>query len=153
MEYLFETPQLGISHVGFHLLRNRFNYQTIEYGNIIRAEIRIGKEINNWVLTLLLGLLLLLFATYYSISLATMLYKNIIHVIYIEEIVIPVFPALIGGYCVYAALRKGPILTFKTEMRKYKYPLRHLENGKTIGELQDFLKTKFSTHLTISTEP
>lgn len=55
-KYYFETDQLGISETGIHLLRNRFNYETIEYSSIQEIRIEKGKQIKNWLLVLLLGI-------------------------------------------------------------------------------------------------
>lgn len=142
MEYVFETRQLGISERGFHLLRNRFNYQTIEYTDVISVTIQHGKEVNNWILLFMFSVALLSFSAYYAWALLAAWINNEINHIYIEEIVVPVLPALIGGYCTFAAFRKGPIVIVKTGSQTLRYPLRDLANGKTLQELREFLKAR-----------
>lgn len=144
MEYVFETRQLGISEEGFHLLRNRFNYQTIEYTDAIQVTIQRGKEVNNWVLLLIFGVAVLSFSIYYTAALMVAWINHEINHIYVEEIVVPVLPALIGAYCIFAAFRKGTIIIIKTGSQTHRYPLRDLVDSKKLTELRNFLRAKVS---------
>jgi hypothetical protein len=51
--YKFEAEQFGVSDDSIHLLRNRFNYQTINFKEIDSVTIKTGKDLKNWVIVLL----------------------------------------------------------------------------------------------------
>lgn len=58
--YNFETEQFGISDVGIHLLRSRYNYETYEFKDIDQITVVRGKQVYNWIVLFTLGILFLL---------------------------------------------------------------------------------------------
>ncbi len=45
--YKYEAEQFGISEKSLHLLRNRFNYKTIDFNQIDSITIKKGKTMKN----------------------------------------------------------------------------------------------------------
>jgi hypothetical protein len=143
--YHFETSQFGISDQGIHLLRNRFNYQTINFDQVGRLTIEKGKALKHWPLTLIIGIALITFAVYYSLALFNILSDEQGPAIDIYEIVAPLMPFLLGLFCVYFALRKETILKVSTsQMREKRLSLSELEKGKEMDNFQNFLKAKLN---------
>ena len=127
-QYYFETREFGVSDNGIHLLRSRFNYETIEFNQVDYLIIGKGKELNNWLIILLIGLALVSFSVYYSLSLFNIIDNNEVNVIYLEEILVPLIPFMLGGYCLYSSTRNGTILRVKTIKNKVdKFPLKEFE--------------------------
>jgi hypothetical protein len=149
--YYFETREFGISDNGIHLLRSRFNYETVQFDQVDCLTIEKGKELNNWIVILIIGLGLVAFSLYYSLRLFNIIDNNEVNVIYIEEILVPLIPFMLGGYCLYSSTRNGKILRLKTIKNKTdKFPLRELEKDNRIGQFQDFLKEKLNTKIRIN---
>ena len=90
MKYLFETSEFGLSQEAFHLLRSRYNFKTYSVQEIDALTVENGKQINNWVLVLVI--LLIAFTAFYIVKLFFFMTGESSHTIYIEQIVIPVLP-------------------------------------------------------------
>ncbi|MGN6494398.1 MAG: hypothetical protein ACTHLE_20570 [Agriterribacter sp.] len=90
--YAFKANDFALSGQGIHLLRNGFNYKTIEYGQIKKATIKRAREIKNVFLSMLFGILLLAFVISQSFYLIKVFNDPNVHRIYIESIVLPVLP-------------------------------------------------------------
>lgn len=149
--YYFETREFGVSDDGIHLLRSRFNDKTIEFGQVDSLTIEKGKELNNWIAILIFGLGLVSFSVYYSLRLFNIINNNDVNVIYIEQILVPLIPFMLGGYCLYSSTRNGTILRVKTIKEKAdKFPLKELEKDNKIRQFQDFLKERLNTKVRIN---
>ena len=149
--YYFETREFGVSDIGIHLLRSRFNYETVEFNQLDNVTIERGKELNNWVAILIIGLSLFSFSIYYSLKLFNVVNSNEVNVIYVEHILVPLIPFMLGGYCLYSSTRNGVVLRIRTIKNKTnKFPLKELEKDNKLESLQDFLKKKLNTKVKIS---
>jgi hypothetical protein len=147
-KYHFETREFGVSDTGIHLLRSRFNYETIEFDQLDNLTIEKGKELNNWVAILLLGLVFVSFSFYYTIRLFWVIDNNEVNRIYIEEMLVPLIPFMIGGYCLYSSTRNGTVLRLRTiKNRTDKFPLKELVKDNKLGPFQDLLKQKLNTKI------
>jgi hypothetical protein len=99
--YKFVTDQFGISETGIHLLRSGFNYETIAFVTIDSLSINKGRQISNWPVALLFGIVLeavglyVLYHALYEYFIGTS-----IRVFYIEQFVFPVIPLIIGTYTI-----------------------------------------------------
>lgn len=141
MDYLFESDTFGISQEAFHLLRSRFNFKTYQAQEISQITIEQGRQVNNWLIILVIGLGLVCFAIYYSFVLYNMLTDDSVTSIYIEELLIPILPFLLGFYCIYAALKTGP--TLRVDLVNYKnkrFPLLRLKKNNEIDRLIEVIK-------------
>jgi hypothetical protein len=149
--YYFETKEFGVSDNGIHLLRSRFNYETIEFNQVANLTIERGKELNNWLAILLVGLALISFSAYYIVRLFSIIDNDEVNVIYIEQILVPLIPLMIGGYCLYSSTRNGTILRLRTTKNKTdKFPLKEFEKDDKLRSFQDFLKEKLNTKVKIN---
>lgn len=149
--YYFETREFGVSDDGIHLLRSRFNYETIQFNQIDSLTIEKGKELNNWLAILAIGLALVSFAIYYALGLFRVIDNDEVDLIYIEEILVPLIPFMVGGYCLYSSTRSGIILRLRTIKKKTdKFPLREFEQEDKLRPFQEFLKKKLNTKVEIN---
>jgi hypothetical protein len=151
-EYHFETREFGVSDDGIHLLRSRFNYETIKFDEVDSLTIEKGKELNNWLIILLIGLALVSFSVYYSWRLVDVIGNAEVNVISIEEILVPLIPFMLGGYCLYSSTRNGIILRIRTVKDKMdKFPLKEFERENKLVLFQSFLKQRLNTKVKINT--
>ena len=150
-KFYFESREFGVSDNGIHLLRSGFNYETIEFNQVDTLTIERGKELNNWLAILVIGLALLSFAGYYSLGLLNIFGDSEVRVIYIEEILVPLGPFLLGSYCTYTSLRNSTVLRVRTIKNKSgKFSLREFEQENKLGPLQNFLAEKLHTKVRIN---
>ena len=144
-EYLFETKDFGLSAEGIHFLRSRFNYKTIAYNEVRQISIEKGKEINNWLVVLIIGIGLIVFSVFYSVNLYFNFIDPNVHVIYIEQIVTPVLPIILGFYCIFSSLKQGIILIISiSENKKVRFPLKDIIKGNRKAELIKFLAERLN---------
>lgn len=149
--YLIETREFGLSDKGIHLLRSRFNYQTIDYNAIDELVIEKGKELNNWALLLVIGLGLLLFSFWYSFRLFKILDRSEVRVIYIEEIIVPVIPFLAGLYFMYSSTRNGITMKARTKGTwQKKLSLADIEKDKNMDKLTSILRDNLQGRLKLN---
>ncbi len=142
MNYLFETEHFGISEKSFHLLRSRFNYKTYQAEDLNEIIIGHGKLINNWLIILGFGIALISISLFYSYRLFELLNSGGITTIFVEEIVVPVIPILLGAYCLYSSLRSGTTLRLILSNDKRKnFPLNKLRDDQSIQDLVRILKS------------
>ena len=95
--YDFELTDFALSENGIHFLRNGFNYKTIAYHDLDRALIKRGIEIKNSFLSLLVGTALVSFSLFKCISLYKEFSDPTVYRFYIESILLPLFPDIIGS--------------------------------------------------------
>jgi hypothetical protein len=151
-EYAYETTEFGLSDEGIHLLRSRFNYETIPFSDVQSITIERGKELNNWILILLFGVALITVSLFYILRALHVIGNYEVNVIYIEQIVIPVIPLLLGCYCLYSSTRNGTILRLKTvKNKKDKFPLKEIEKTNSLSNFQQYLKERLSTRIKVIT--
>jgi hypothetical protein len=143
-KYYFETQEFGVSDHGIHLLRSRFNYKTIDFSQVAKISIERGKELNNWIAVLVLGVALISFAVYYAAGVFTTITGGTQRVIYIEGIVVPIIPFLMGVYCLYSSTRNGVVMRVYTlEDKHERFPLKELK--QELMPFQQFLKERAGT--------
>ncbi|MGB3849294.1 MAG: hypothetical protein WA958_04955 [Tunicatimonas sp.] len=143
--YHFETEEFGLSDEGVHLLRSRYNYDTIAYQQIMNVRIEKDKELNNWLAILIIGIGFLVFSVYYAIKMYLAIQGNHVRTIYIEYLLVPVIPFMLGGYCVYAATRSSKVLKIRTTKdKRKKLSLASVEKQGTIDEFVTFITGKLT---------
>jgi len=147
--YQFQSEDFALSADGVHLLRNRYNFKTITYDEINEAVIERSAEIRNAPVTLILGILMVLFAFYQS-RWVIGLFIHPEGTIYIESIVLPVIPAFLGIYCIYIAIRKGPMLRLETETKSHKMRLRSFFKNDQSIELEKYLAQHLGSRLCVN---
>lgn len=143
--YDFESKDFALSDKGVHLLRNRFNYKTISFTELDKATFTKDVETKNVGLTWVVGILLILFAIFQSKGVYESFNDPSVREIYIESIVLPVLPFLIGLYCVYISVKKVPTLLVEIPGGKYKLNLEDIIKSQQLDNLQAYLKTKLRT--------
>jgi hypothetical protein len=148
--YYFETPEFGISDTGIHYLRSRFNYKTVPYTDIHSARIEQGKDLNNWALVLSIGIALVAFGLYYFYRLYIFFFEiSESRTIAPEQILLPIIPFLVGGYCIYSATRNCIVMRFTDALGKPdKLSLRELQKNNQLEVFISTLRPHLGTRLT-----
>ncbi|MBO9702921.1 MAG: hypothetical protein J7604_22090 [Sporocytophaga sp.] len=137
--YKFYTREFGISDIGIHLLRNNFNYNTINFKDITSLEIGRGKLIRNWIFVFIFGISLIAFSIYYAFVLIDVLNDPSTRKIYIEELMVPVLPALLGGFCIYSSRRNGIVIKIEHNGKKSSYSLEDIIKNNQYEDFVDYL--------------
>jgi len=140
--YDIQSKDFALSPQGIHLLRNRFNYKTINYDDIRKAAFARAVETKNVVITLIVRILLITFAVYNAIGVYENFHDPTVHRIYIESIVLPVLPVLLGLYCIYIAVKKVPSLLIELENQKHKLSIQDIYKAGQVQVLETYLKEK-----------
>jgi hypothetical protein len=148
-KYEYELTDFALSENGIHLLRNRYNYKTITFQDLERVRIKRGAEIKNSLLSFIIGVALFSFSVFKGISIYQDFTDPAVHRIYIESIILPLFPALIGLYLVYASIKRGPILQIEQGRARYKLRLKEIQKNNQAENLKLFLCEKLSSKLII----
>jgi hypothetical protein len=138
-DFDFEATDFALSKNGIHLLRNRYNYKTINYKEVNKAIVRKAPEIKNYLLILIFGIILIAFAVKVAIGIIRLFENPDVKVVYIEHIVLPVIPALMGFYMIWTALRRGPILFIETNTTNHQLRLREFKKNGNAAELLTYL--------------
>ncbi len=141
--YSHQTSEFGLSNEGVHLLRNNYNYKTISFLTITHMEIKEGKDLKNWLFVLSLGFALLAFALYDMYQIYGIYNDPGTYKIYIERLLVPFFPMVLGGYSVVIALRNSTILTFESEGKSYHLTLRALSKNNVMDEFTRELRSNY----------
>ena len=67
------------------------------------------------------------------------------HRIYIEYLLVPVIPFMLGGYCVYAATRTCQVLKVKTaKNQRRKLSLASIEKSNELNPFIAFISSKLT---------
>lgn len=140
--YKFETEEFGLSDVGIHYLRNRYNYKTINYEVIESIEIKKGNDLRNWLWVLFIGLALLSFVIYDLISIYLLLNSDSTYVIYIERLLIPLIPLLLGVYSIVISLRVTKVIVGQSRKGKIYLSLRKIITENQYEEFKKYMKEK-----------
>src|SRR5690349_15080427 len=111
--YIYEAEKFAVSENGLHLLRNRFNYETISWNTIETVEVRDGKDLRNWLWVLFVGVALAGYATYDIFYIFFIFNDPTVRRIYVERLVIPVIPLSLGLYSIFIALRNTRVIVIK----------------------------------------
>ena len=148
-QYQFQSDDFGLSDNGVHLLRSQFNFKTIRYEEVKRATIERSSEIKNAPLILLFGVLLVCFAFYQARWVVELFTTPSTQSIYIESIVLPVIPAFLGIYCIYTALRKGPVLRLEEGGKEHKLRLRSIFRNELAFEFEKYLSRQLGPKLSV----
>ncbi|MCX2741333.1 hypothetical protein [Pontibacter anaerobius] len=125
-KYTFQTELFGVNDSGIHLLRSGYNYKSFPYTEIESVEFRRGKVIKNWLFLLLFGVGCILFSGYYAFVIFDFFTSEEGGKIYIEEIVVPLFPALAGVASLWMALKTAEVTIVRTVKKKLLLDLTDL---------------------------
>jgi hypothetical protein len=149
LKYDFELTDFALSDIGIHLLRNRYNYKTVAYHDLDKVQIKRGTESKNSLLSLFIGIALLSISVFKCISLYQDFNNPTVYTIYIESILLPLFPALVGFYLVYVCIKRGLILQVEQGSIRYKLRLKEIEKAGQTENLKLYLSKKLCSKLII----
>lgn len=140
--YAYEAEKFAVSEEGLHLLRNRFNYETISWNTIASLEIRNGKDLKNWLWVLFVGVVLAGYAIYDIYHIFFIFNDPNVHRIYVERLVIPVIPLSLGVYSIFIALRNSRVMVINGASKTYFLSLRYLIKRSQYSEFITFMQKK-----------
>lgn len=144
--YKLETDQFGLSETGLHLLRSRFNYETIEYSSMDQITIDRGRQVANWLIVLIVGLVLFCLGGYILIKVIyEYFFADNYHLFYVEQFILPVIPLMLGAFSIYHSLKSGPVLKITINNKTKHYPIGELKKKSQIKELVTFLSNNTLT--------
>lgn len=135
-KYSYQTEHFGITEDSIILLRNRFPYKTICLNEIDSILIQKGRDLKNWYWVLIIGILFLSFVIY-DLRTIYLIFTEATGTIYIERLLIPVIPLLLGVYSVIISFRKAYVMKVETKNKRYYFSLRDLSKQ---GKCDDFKK-------------
>ncbi|UOQ73720.1 hypothetical protein [Hymenobacter cellulosilyticus] len=125
-----------------YFLRNRFRYASLPLREAT-LYVQRGADIRNWRLMLAFGLGLIGFGLWYAGLIVAFFRSDAGGRIYIEEIVVPVIPVLLGIFAVVMALRRGPVLRVQEASGASRtVSLRAVEKNGRLTRLLDFLQAQ-----------
>lgn len=140
-EYFFKDRHFSINTKGIDLRRNGFKYDSIDFKDISHFEIAHGNPYKNRVLLLIIGISASAFALFYAYRVFMFFSSGAGGPVYIEEFLIPLFPLLIGIYCIYASMRRILILYINSK-KTHKLALdTFLKEGGSIEMLGKFINS------------
>jgi hypothetical protein len=147
--YHFETKQLGLSDTGIHLLREGYNYETIDFSTIHKIEITTGRQVKNWFLLLLIAVSLVLFGIYSAfVIIYEFFFANNYRFFNVEEFLLPVIPLLLGTYSLYHSFKIGYVLKVSIDNKIKQFPIDELKENDQIARLSTFLnENNLTKHL------
>ena len=140
--YDFESRDFALSPQGVHLMRNRFNYKTIDFNDVDKASFTRAVETINVALCLIAGVLLIAFTVYHLIGVYEDFFDPTVRHIYIESIVAAVLPLAAGLYCIYIAIKKIPLLIIESKKATFKLSLKDIIKTGDTEVLRAYLKGK-----------
>lgn len=140
--YTYEAERFAVSENGLHLLRNRFNYETIAWNTIETVEVRNGKDLRNWLWVLCVGVALAGYAIYDIFYILFIFNDPNTHKIYAERLVLPVIPLALGLYSIFIALRNTRVMVIKGTTKTYSLSLRYLIKSNQYSEFISFMQKK-----------
>jgi len=137
--YDIESKGFALSPEGVHLLRKRFNYKTIDFSDIHKANLTKAADTKNIALTAIAGVLLVTA----GLDMAIGVYKDFTAYHFdAKSGVLPVLPLLLGLYCIYIAVKKVPLLIIDLKNEKHKLGLQDIIDAGRITFLENYLKEK-----------
>lgn len=145
---MFKFENIIIDENGIDILKNSFHYKHLNFSEISSFEIKKGNYIQNWIFTLILGILLTFFSSIWvinSINNFDFLINSNPNIgphsamkIYVSTFVILAMGIILT--CV--SLKKEMKLIIKTQNDIFKIPIDDIEKQNQIEKSSDFLKTK-----------
>ena len=140
--YKFETDQFGISDNGIHLLRSRYNYETIKFSDLSEIRIEKGRQIANWFLTFMFGIALILIGFYVGYQvLHTWFFGEGYYYFHVNHFAFPILPIIVGSYSLFVSLKTGFVMTTLINGKTKKFPIDTLKKQNQIDEFVVFLNT------------
>ena len=142
--YTFQTNQFGLTADAVDLLRNRFPYKSIPIHSISSIDIRKGKDMKNWWWVLSIGLALTLYAIWDIGQIFGILTDKNTRTVYIERLIIPAIPLMLGIYSIIISLRNAKVMIIKAGDNSHYLSLRDLEKQQQADAFITHLQSKYN---------
>ena len=141
---MFNLQYIKINEHGIDLLKNYQIYKHIDFVSVEKIYIEKGHYVNNWALSLILGILVSIAAFiwgYNSMISNDFFYSH--HRSYIlKNFVAPWILFVFGIILIYQSSRKCIMISIFTKGKYYKIPLKGIEKTDMLSNLSDFLKER-----------
>jgi len=148
-DYKYSDNYLGISEHKVHLLRNKFEYQSIPFNQINEVKFKKGKAIKNWMIILTLGILLLSVGLFISKNIFLYYFSDEPGTIHIETIVASIFTVVFGVFLIIQSLKTEHILEIHYENKTKKFGVKSFDRESQLDNLISYLSenTKFKNEI------
>jgi hypothetical protein len=146
--YKFTTDQFGFTDSSFHVLRSNYPVSKHELAEVDTITITRGKQVGNWVLLLVLGLVLVAagISAYTGQIVSTAKWLGNGGTIWVGRyLIVPMFLIFAGGACVLYSFKKGWVMTVSVKGKRHRFPLERLLKAKRLDQLVWFLSTNSHT--------
>jgi hypothetical protein len=140
-KYHFQTEEFGISDEGIHLFRSGYNYETILYPDIQQVRVYRGKELNNWLVILLIGLGICISGILLTYRFSQVIFEDNGDPSRYRSGLVALIP-IFGGFFIYNSFRTGVMLQIDTLTKTKRLPLREISKAGVLKEFQFFLFDK-----------
>lgn len=142
--YLIETEYFAVSDEGIHLLRERFNYQTISWQDIHVVRIHRDRDLHNWFAVFCISAVMIIAGVYYASEiLDTAIETSRWSLLRMYALIL--LTTLCGVYFFFKSVRKGWVLKIRTKTnKKLKFPLEEVYEQKQMKQLEGILKKNFA---------
>ena len=146
-KYHFVTDEFGVSDVGIHLLRSRFNYQTIKFSEIKIMSVGKGMELHNWALIFVVGAILIVVGVGISIGIINTL---LTHGASGPRILLVLFIPFVGAYFVFNSVQIDTIMTINYGCNnKHKFPLKKILIDKKLNAFNALMREKLGNRFKV----
>jgi hypothetical protein len=116
------------------------SYEFMPLTSIRSINIRKGKDLKNWWWVLIIGLALAGYGIFDILQIFGILNDEETHTIYVQRLVLPVIPLLLGLYSIYISMRNTQVMMVNTDKKKYRFSLRELVKKKEYNSFCKFLQ-------------
>ena len=145
---MFNLQYIKINEHGIDLLKNNQFYKHIDFISVEKIYIEKGHYVNNWVLSLILGILVSItaFIWGYNSMISNDFFYSYHRSYILKNFVAPWILFVFGIILIYQSSRKCIMISIFTEGRYYKIPLKGIKKTDMLSNLSDFLKERVKVY-------
>ena len=146
-QYKYTSNDFALSDEGVHLLRNGFNYKTINFDEVKQVSIKKAVAVKNPILSLIFGIFFVFLSIIQFFRVYLLFQDPTASNIYIESIVVAVLPLFVGLYMVYVSFKKELLLLVATESRTTKLSVKAFQTQGKLEEVEAFISEKLGSYV------
>ena len=141
---MFNLQYIKINEHGIDLLKNYQIYKHIDFISVEKIYIEKGHYVNNWALSLILGILVSVtaFIWGYNSMISNDFFYSYYRLYILTNFVAPWIFFVFGTILIYQSSRKCIMISIFTKGKYYKIPLKGIEKTDMLSNLSDFLKER-----------
>jgi hypothetical protein len=142
--YIIETEYFGVSDEGIHLLRERYNYETIPWQAIRTIKIHRDRELHNWFAIACMSSAMFAVALYFGSEILDTILETQGWPLF-KLYVLILLVAAVSAFFVFKSVRKTWVLRIQCKTKqKLKFPLDEVFQRKQLSLLEAMLEKKLT---------